>query len=251
MLPRLFALATLLLAFTLAPLPAQAQQAEVQHLEQALDDLEVVEALIQGKVTNATRDQAMQQLRDARIQIQAVQAQLMKAHPPVPPPPAPGGATVSVTEGPGTTTGSVQVGGPGGSLNINLTVTDSSEPVPPILIPSVTTAPAPPPLLPAPPPLLPAKRSMPPAAFATLRGAIQTESFSDGKLRVLRGALDAHMLDVAQAKQLLPLFDFSSDRVEAAVTIHPRLVDPQNFYELYGSFDFDSDKEEVRKKLGL
>ena len=242
MLPRLFALVTLLLAFTLAPLPAQAQQVEVQHLQQALDDLEVVEALIQGKVTNATRDQAMQQLRDARVQIQAVQAQLMKAHPPVPPHPAPGGATVSVTEGPGTTTGSVQVGGPGASLNINLTVTDVGEPGPPI--PPVTTAPAP-------PPLQPALRTMPPAAFATLRGAIQTESFSDGKLRVLRGALDAHMLDVAQAKQLLPLFDFSSDRIEAAVAIHPRLVDPQNFYELYGSFDFDSDKEEVRKKLGL
>ncbi len=240
MLTRILALAALLLTVTLAPIDAHAQQAEVQHLQQALDDLEVAEALIQGKVTNATRDQAMQQLRDARVQIQAVQAELMKAHPPMPPQ---GGAAVTITEGAGGASGSVQVGGPGSSLSINLTVSDPGmqEPPPPVVI-----APPPPP-----PPLQPAPVTMPPAAFATLRGAIQTESFSDGKLRVLRSALDAHRLNVQQAAQLLPLFDFSSDRVEAAVAIYPRLVDPENFFQLYGGFDFESDKEAVRKQLGL
>ncbi len=240
MLPRLLALAALLFAFAL---PVQAQEAEVQHLEKALDDLEVVEALIQGKVTNATREQALKQLAEARVQIQAVQAELMKAHAAPPPPPA-GGAAVTVTEGPGGTSGSVQVGAPGASVSINLTVTDPTEP--PVIIPPQEMAPPPPP-----PPVQTAPAHMPPAAFATLRGAIQTESFSDGKLRVLRSALTDHRLSVEQAAQILPLFDFSSDRVEAACAIHPRLVDPENFYRLYSAFDFESDKEEVRKRLGL
>jgi hypothetical protein len=231
----------LLLAASLLTTPALAQSDEVQQLQKALDDLEVVEALIQGKVTSATRTQALQQLEDARLQVEAVQAAMMKAHGPHAAPPPHAGATVTVTEGSNGAGATVQVGGPGASLSINLNVEGEAAPPPPIVV-----EPPPPP-----PPVKPAPMNMPPAAFATLRGAIQTESFSDGKLTVLRTALADHRLSVQQASQLLPLFDFSSDRVEAAVAIYPRLVDPENFFQLYSAFDFESDKEEVRKKLGL
>ena len=240
MLPRLLAL----VLFLLTPTMAWGQAAEADQLQQALDDLEVVEALIQGKVTNATREQALQQIEEARLRIKAVQASMLTAH--APPPPPQGGAAVTVTEGTQGTSTSLQIGAPGASLSINLTVNEGEAQPPPPVVEQVVIAPPPPP-----PPVRPAPVEMPPAAFATLRGAIQTESFSDGKLRVLRSALDSHLLNVQQAAQLLPLFDFSSDRVEAAVAIHPRLVDPENFFQLYSAFDFESDKEEVRKKLGL
>jgi len=128
---------------------------------------------------------------------------------------------------------------------------------------------APPPLLPGialqiqipvePPPPPPVAEPVPASApagldaagFAALRAAIQGESFGDGKLRVLREALRGHPLTVQQASGLLPLFDFSSDRIEAAVAIHPVLLDPQDFYRLYACFDFESDKEELRRRLGL
>ena len=240
MLPRLLAL----VLFLLTPTMAWGQAAEADQLQQALDDLEVVEALIQGKVTNATREQALQQIEDARLRIKAVQASMLTAH--APPPPPQGGAAVTVTEGTQGTSTSLQIGAPGASLSINLTVNEGEAQPPPPVVEQVVIAPPPPP-----PPVRPAPVEMPPAAFATLRGAIQTESFSDGKLRVLNSALVDHRLSVQQASQILPLFDFSSDRVEACVAIHPRLVDPENFYQLYAAFDFDSDKEEVRKKLGL
>jgi hypothetical protein len=244
MLSRPLALVTVLFALSLPGLaiaqpPPPGEQAKA--IQAALDDLEVVEALLQGKVTNATREQALSQLREARVHLLAVQNALLLSQLP------PGGAVVTVTEGPASASGSVHVGAPGAGLSINLTVNEGAQPEPPIAIPPQNIAPAPPP----PPPVQSLPAVMPPAAFATLRGAIQTESFGDGKLRVLRGALDAHRLNVKQAEQLLPLFDFSSDRVEAAVAIHPRLVDPENFYQLYGSFDFESDKETVRKRLGL
>jgi hypothetical protein len=237
MLPRLLALVLLLLT----PTMAWGQAVEADQLQQALDDLEVVEALIRGKLTNATRDQALEQLGEAQERILLVQAAMMKAHAP---PPTQGSASVTVAEGAQGTSTSLQVGAPGASLSINLTVNEA-EARPPAAEQVVVVPPPPP------PPMQPAPLEMPPAAFATLRGAIQTESFSDGKLRVLRGALADHRLSVQQAAQVLPLFDFSSDRVEACVAIHPRLVDPENFYQLYSAFDFESDKEEVRKKLGL
>ncbi len=224
----------------LAPCLAWAQGGQADALQRALDDLEVVESLLQGKSTPATREQALSQLREARVHILAVQNALLLAQLP------PSGATVSVTEGPAGASGSVQVGAPGAGLSINLTVNEGGQAQPPIAIPPQVTAPAPPP-----PPVQSQPVVMPPAAFASLRGAIQTESFGDGKLRVLRDAMASHRLNVKQAEQLLPLFDFSSDRIEAAVAIHPRLVDPENFYQLYGSFDFESDKETVRKRLGL
>ena len=238
----MIALATLLLSLAFGPRTALAETSgatpQIEHLQQALDNLEVVEGLIQGKVSDATREQAMVQIAQARAQILTVQAELGQAAAPV------GGASVTVTETPGGATTSLQVGAPGASLSINLTV-DGDTPAPPPVV--VAQAEPPPP----PPPVQPAPVEMPPAAFASLRGAIATESFSDGKLAVLNTALADHMLSVQQASQLLPLYDFSSDRVEAAVAIHPRLVDPEGFFQLYAAFDFESDKEEVREKLGL
>ena len=119
--------------------------------------------------------------------------------------------------------------------------TDDTQPAP-----TVAVAPPPPP-----PPLQSLPAEMPPAAFTSLKAAIQLESFADGKLRVLRDALKSHRLTVVQASEILALYDFSADRVEAAVAIHPALVDPENFYQLYAAFDFDSDKEELKEKLGL
>ncbi len=225
--------------------PAWGQSAEADQLQRALDELEVVEALISGKVTNATRTKALAEIESARLQIQAVQAALLKAHGAVDVATTTGGgATVTVTEGPGGGGATLQVQGQGASLSINMNV-QTDEPGVPV------HAEAPPLPPPPPPPVRPQPLEMAPAAFTSLKAAIQVESFADGKLRVLRDAMKTHKLTVAQAGEILPLYAFSSDRVEAAVAIHPALVDAENFYQLYAAFDFESDKEEVRQKLGL
>lgn len=84
--------------------------------------------------------------------------------------------------------------------------------------------------------------------FPALLAAVKAESFSDGKLTVLRTAEGGMTVD--QLGQLLDAFDFSGDKVKAVEICRDRLVDRQNAFKLYQRFDFDSDKQKVKAILG-
>ena len=43
---------------------------------------------------------------------------------------------------------------------------------------------------------------------------------------------------------------FEKDKVEAAVLLHPHVVDPENWFQVYGAFDFDANKRKVRERVG-
>jgi hypothetical protein len=223
-------LTCLLLLLTLAPSPALAQADEAAALQRALDELEIVQSLVEGKLTTATRAQALAQLAQARQEILETQQALLRM-----PPAAP--VVVVTDDGHGHDHHDGHAPDRGPEVSVGVVLGLGPDP-----------AFAGPPPVPPPPP---APAAMTPASFASMKAAIQLESFSDGKLRVLREALRGRLLSVAQAREILPLYTFSADRVEAAVTLYPALVDPQDFYQLYGCFDFDADKEEVRKRLGL
>jgi len=45
-------------------------------------------------------------------------------------------------------------------------------------------------------------------------------------------------------------FDFPSARLQAVRVLKPRLLDTNNFYNLYGAFEFPHDKEELKRILG-
>jgi hypothetical protein len=114
-------------------------------------------------------------------------------------------------------------------------------------------APAPPP--PAPDPVVVAEPA--PAApqviseadLSRLIARIEAESFSSGKLRVLDDAADYAWLTSAQTVRILGLFSFSSDQLKALELIVRNIVDPENAFEIYGAFTFDSDKEKARQIL--
>jgi hypothetical protein len=141
--------------------------------------------------------------------------------------------------------------------------------------PPVVVVPAPPPVVVPPPPALPPstpfRRDVPPAPIVvapppapvvvaappspmadlgSLVAAIRGEAFSQAKLGVLGDAARAHWFSVDQVKQLLGLFAFSPDKLSALRLLAPRLVDPQNRYQIYSAFTFSSDKEEARQILG-
>jgi hypothetical protein len=103
-----------------------------------------------------------------------------------------------------------------------------------------------------PPPPPPPQPVVYPIADGDLRGllaALDGESFSDGRLRVLSQAAPANWFLVSQVQQLLLKFSFSTDKLQAARILKPRILDTGNFFQLYASFDFSSDKEELRKIL--
>ncbi len=80
--------------------------------------------------------------------------------------------------------------------------------------------------------------------------AVESESFSDGKLNVLRDASRARWFTVSQVQRLVGLFTFGKDMVEAGAMLHPRTVDLENWYLVYSVFTFDSDKDKLRKRVG-
>ena len=199
--------------------PAAAEESSAAQLQRALDDLDVVEALLNGRISEATRRELLKKVQGVRTDVLDVQQDLLRS----------------------TTTAGVDVSLGGGSLvSITMQVDegdmgfDDAEPVPPLPVVE--------PLGPIP---------MSPDQLRTLQGAVSGEAFGDSALGVLRDACRANHFTVGQAVTLVGLFDFGDDKVSAAAMLYPRLVDPENFYQVYGAFDFDSDKEELRERLGL
>ncbi len=96
-----------------------------------------------------------------------------------------------------------------------------------------------------------AKEPMDPNGLTELTDALGQEAFSEGRLRVLRSAVNAPSgFSVDQVLRLLESFDFGGDKVEAAAMLHPQVVDPERWYLVYGAFDFDTDKEALRRQVG-
>ena len=87
--------------------------------------------------------------------------------------------------------------------------------------------------------------------FESLLSSIASESFSDGKLAKLDMMLTHAWFSCAQAGRVVDAMSFDSDKIEAAVKIHPRLVDPTHFYQVLDHLQFSSSKDEARSRLGL
>lgn len=102
---------------------------------------------------------------------------------------------------------------------------------------------------PAPPPPQPTVQPISDAMLRSLTTAIRNEPFADDQLSVLGEATSTQYFLVSQAQQLLRLFSFSSDRVKAMRLLRPRLLDLDNGFKLYESFDHSSDKDELKRIL--
>ncbi|WP_375768232.1 DUF4476 domain-containing protein [Archangium gephyra] len=102
---------------------------------------------------------------------------------------------------------------------------------------------------PPPPPPQPTVQPITEGMLRSLVSAIRNEPFADDQLAVLEQAVPTQYFLVAQAQQLLRVFSFSSDRVKAMRLLRPRLLDLENGFKLYESFDHSSDKDELKRIL--
>ncbi|HYO72395.1 MAG TPA: DUF4476 domain-containing protein, partial [Archangium sp.] len=115
----------------------------------------------------------------------------------------------------------------------------------------VTTAPParPEPSRPPPPTPQPTAQPITESMLRSLLSAIRHEPFSDDQLSVLEEAVPTQYFLVAQAQQILRSFTYSSDRIKAMRLLRPRLLDLENGFKLYESFDHSSDKDELKRIL--
>lgn len=89
-----------------------------------------------------------------------------------------------------------------------------------------------------------------PGDFDRVKSAVQSEAFADDQLRVLRSALPGRYFNVEQVKEMMGVFSFGEQKVESAALMRDRIVDPQNWYLVYAALSFDSEKDELRRRVG-
>ncbi|MFP2930047.1 DUF4476 domain-containing protein, partial [Pyxidicoccus sp. 3LG] len=108
--------------------------------------------------------------------------------------------------------------------------------------------PAPQPMPPPPPPQ-PVVRPMPEGPFKRLSEAVSRESFAEDKMRVISLAAGDNYFLISQVAQLIGNFPFSQDKLTVVSTLKPRILDPENGYQLYSAFSFSSDKKRLQEIL--
>jgi hypothetical protein len=81
------------------------------------------------------------------------------------------------------------------------------------------------------------------------KAELQDQSFEDDRLEALKLGLNKTCLTTAQAAQLLDLFSFDENRLEAAKYLSDRLTDRQSAGELAKKLNFDSSKMEYRRYI--
>jgi hypothetical protein len=85
------------------------------------------------------------------------------------------------------------------------------------------------------------------ARFAELLRAMEAESFASSKLQVLEGVARDNLFVVEQLRRIVQAMTFSGDKLRAVEIVAPRVIDRANSFTLYSAFDFDSEREQVRK----
>ena len=71
---------------------------------------------------------------------------------------------------------------------------------------------------------------------------LQNEPFPKTRLQLLASIAKSHYFTVNQALEILELFEFDEDKLEAAKILYPSLVDPQDAYRIASAFTFDDTK---------
>jgi hypothetical protein len=80
--------------------------------------------------------------------------------------------------------------------------------------------------------------------------AMARESFGDGKIRVLESAAPSQYFLVPQVLKILKGFSFGDDKLDAVRTLWPRVLDRDNAFQLYGAFNFQGEKDELKQIIG-
>jgi hypothetical protein len=93
----------------------------------------------------------------------------------------------------------------------------------------------------------PAPAAMTSADFGAFLTALDHASFSSDKLAMIRTTCPHAWFTAAQVVRVLDELPHSTDKLEAAKALWPRIVDPQNGYLVYDALPFSSDKDALRK----
>lgn len=81
--------------------------------------------------------------------------------------------------------------------------------------------------------------------------SIKNANFEAKKMTVLQQAVDYNYFTVAQAKQVIQQFVHEQYRIDVAAMLYPKIVDRENWYQIYDVFTHISSSTKLNAKLGL
>ena len=90
-------------------------------------------------------------------------------------------------------------------------------------------------------------KPMPDSDFNNLIKQINSESFSDNKMRVIRTAAKNYNFSCGQIVRVIDCFDFSEDKITSLGITYPKVTDPKNNYTILDSFTFSDDKDAAER----
>lgn len=87
--------------------------------------------------------------------------------------------------------------------------------------------------------------------FAAVLAAIAAKFPDSEKLSLVKDMSGSGHFTCAQARAMLETFAFDDNKVEAAVLLHSKLIDPENFFQALQAVDSSFRQDEIRTKLNL
>lgn len=82
-------------------------------------------------------------------------------------------------------------------------------------------------------------------SFSAFMNALQKISFDRDRSAFISSQARNAVFSAAQIKQILGVFSFDKDRLQAAKQLYRSCADKQNFFVVYDTFDFDRDRREL------
>ena len=77
----------------------------------------------------------------------------------------------------------------------------------------------------------------------------ENASFDRDKMVYIKQQATTTLFTAQQIKAILSTLSFDDQKVEAGKILYPRCIDVANFYQVYDSFDFESNKKKIMKQL--
>lgn len=102
----------------------------------------------------------------------------------------------------------------------------------------------------APVAIVPTKLPISATELAAVTAALQAQPFAADRIATLTSAAATRWFTIAQVGTLLDLFSSGGDKVDAVRILAPRVVDPENAFDLDRKLLFSTDKEEVHTIFG-
>ena len=94
-------------------------------------------------------------------------------------------------------------------------------------------------------PTLPRDNIMSNQSFDQLLNMVTRTDFDNGKIKLIKNALNSNKISASQLTALVKVCDFDASRLEISKSAYDSVVDKQNYFKVTEAFEFDFSKDEL------